>query len=156
MAWMVLTGGLSSASSGRAAVAAFWQGYHRADTVLEGLPPDPRVVPAWGRLWVTPPGDAFPQKLTGAVRVLGECSSPLLLELLISPRAVVCPPHCSFHRCWAADFLSTDFPFYLVVRVVTAAVDIWCSSHPDGADKRASGWPGALFTSPASLRQPPF
>ena len=78
---------------------------------MEGLPPDPRVVPAWGRLWVTPPGDAFPQKLTGAVRVLGECSSPLLLGLLISPRAVVCPPHCSFHRRWAADFLSTDFPF---------------------------------------------
>lgn len=67
MAWMALTGGLSVASSGRAAVAAFWQGYHRAHTVLEGLPPDPRVVvPARGRLWVTPPGDAFPRKLAGA------------------------------------------------------------------------------------------
>lgn len=31
------------------------------------------------------------------------------------------------------------------MRVVTATVDIWCSSHPDGADERASGWPEALL-----------
>lgn len=86
-------------------MATFWQGYHRAHTVSEGLPPDPRVVlPAWGRLWVAPPADTFPRELTGAVRVLGE-------EALISPRAVARPSHRSFHRHWAAPSLAQISPF---------------------------------------------
>ena len=101
MAWMVLTGGLSSASLGQAAVATFWQGYPRAHTVSEGLPPDSRVVvPSRGCLWVAPPADTFPRELAGAVWVLGEGSGSLLL--LISPRAVARPSHHSFHgtgRC---------------------------------------------------------
>ena len=148
-AWMALTGGLSIASSGRAAVAVSWQGYHRAHTVLEGLPPDPRVWCLHGGVSGSPHQVMLPP---GNWRVLWGVQRPA------PPRA----PHQPQGSCapspllWAAAFLSTDFPFYLVVRVVTAAVDIWCSSHPDGADERASGWPGALFTSPTSLRQPPF
>lgn len=76
-------------------MATFWQGYPRAHTVSVGLPPDPRVVvPARGCLWVAPPADTFPRELTGAVWVLEEGSSSLLL---ISPRAVVRPSHRSFH-----------------------------------------------------------
>ena len=50
-------------------------------------------------------------------------------------------------------FLSADFPFYLVMRVVTAPVDIWCSSHPDRADERLLAGPGPSWGALAHLPQ---